>query len=86
MSTQIHPQSIVEDGAQLGEGVVVEAFAMVGRNAIIGDDTIIVAITSIIHSQFQKRQLLKGTHTHHTLITPTPNPRIKCLPLTHTLQ
>ena len=41
MSTQIHPQSIVEDGAQLGEGVIIEAFAMVGRNAIIGDDTII---------------------------------------------
>ena len=41
MSTQIHPQSIVDDGAQLGEGVVIEAFAMVGRNAIIGDDTII---------------------------------------------
>ena len=41
MSMQIHPQSIVEDGAQLGEGVIIEAFAMVGRNAIIGDDTII---------------------------------------------
>ena len=41
MSTQIHPQSIVEDGAQLGEGVVIEAFALVGRNAIIGDGTII---------------------------------------------
>ncbi len=41
MPTQIHSQSIVEEGAQLGKDVVVEAFALVGKNAKIGDGTII---------------------------------------------
>ena len=41
MATKIHSQSIVEDGAQIGENVEVEAFAIVGENAIIGDGTII---------------------------------------------
>jgi UDP-N-acetylglucosamine acyltransferase len=41
MSTQIHPQAIIENGAQLGNGVVVEAFAIVGKNSTIGDDSIV---------------------------------------------
>ena len=41
MATKIHPQSIVEEGAQIGQDVEIEAFALVGRNAIIHDGTII---------------------------------------------
>ena len=41
MSTIVHPHAIVEDGAQLGQDVVVEAFSLIGKNAIIGDGTII---------------------------------------------
>ena len=41
MATKIHSQSIVEDGAQLGQDVEVEAFAIVGKNAIIEDGTVI---------------------------------------------
>ena len=37
MSVQIHPHAIVEDGAELGENVVVEAFSIVGSKAKIGD-------------------------------------------------
>ncbi len=37
MSTQIHPQAIVEKGAELGEDVVVEAFVFVGPSARVGD-------------------------------------------------
>ena len=38
MATQIHPQAIVEEGAELGENVVVEAFVYIGAQARIGDD------------------------------------------------
>ena len=41
MSTQIHSQAIVEPGAQIGEGVQVEAFALIGKRAVIGDGSII---------------------------------------------
>ncbi|MDG0963866.1 MAG: acyl-ACP--UDP-N-acetylglucosamine O-acyltransferase [Opitutales bacterium] len=41
MSTSVHSLAIVEDGAQLGQNVVVEAFALIGKNAILGDGTII---------------------------------------------
>ena len=41
MATKIHSQSIVEEGAQIGQDVEVEAFAIVGKNAIIGDGSII---------------------------------------------
>ncbi len=37
MGTDIHPQAIVDTGAELGEGVVVEAFSIVGPKAKIGD-------------------------------------------------
>jgi acyl-[acyl carrier protein]--UDP-N-acetylglucosamine O-acyltransferase len=30
MSTIVHPHAIVEDGAQLGQDVVVEAFSLIG--------------------------------------------------------
>ncbi|MEM6535718.1 MAG: acyl-[acyl-carrier-protein]--UDP-N-acetylglucosamine O-acyltransferase, partial [Pseudomonadota bacterium] len=37
MTTSIHPTAIVEDGAQLGEGVEVGAYAFVGPQVIAGD-------------------------------------------------
>ena len=37
MATQIHPQAIVEEGAELGEHVVVEAFVYIGAQARVGD-------------------------------------------------
>ena len=37
MGTDIHPQSIVDRGAELGEDVVVEAFSIIGPKAKIGD-------------------------------------------------
>ena len=37
MATQIHPKAIVEKGAELGEGVEIEAFCYVGSKALIGD-------------------------------------------------
>ena len=41
MEVKIHPQAIIEQGAQLGKGVVVEAFALIGKDAKIGDGTIV---------------------------------------------
>ena len=38
MATQIHPQAIVEEGAELGENIVVEAFVYIGAQARVGDD------------------------------------------------
>ena len=38
MSVEIHPSAIVEPGAELGENVRVEAFALVGSNVKVGDD------------------------------------------------
>ena len=37
VAVSIHPQAIVEEGAELGEDVVVEAFSMVGPKAKLGD-------------------------------------------------
>lgn len=39
MSVSIHPNAIVDSKAELGENVLVEAFAMVGPRVQIGDDT-----------------------------------------------
>ena len=39
MATKIHPQAIVEEGAELGENVMVEAFVYVGAKACVGDDS-----------------------------------------------
>ena len=41
MEVSVHPQAIVEEGAQLGKGVRVEAFALVGKNSVIGDGSIV---------------------------------------------
>jgi UDP-N-acetylglucosamine acyltransferase len=41
MGVTIHPTAIVSPGAELGEQVVVEAFALIGPKAQIGDDSII---------------------------------------------
>lgn len=37
MTTSIHPTAIVEDGAKLGEGVSVGAFAYIGAEVTLGD-------------------------------------------------
>jgi UDP-N-acetylglucosamine acyltransferase len=36
VSRNIHPTAIVEDGAQLGEGCTIEAYAIIRRRAILG--------------------------------------------------
>lgn len=41
MGVEIHPMAVVEDGAQFGEGVTVEAFCHIGKLAKIGDNSII---------------------------------------------
>ena len=41
MSVKIHPSAIVEKGAQLGDGVLVEAFAYIASTVSIGDATVI---------------------------------------------
>lgn len=41
MATKIHPRAIVEEGAELGQGVVVEAFCFVGAKARVGDDSLL---------------------------------------------
>jgi UDP-N-acetylglucosamine acyltransferase len=39
--TFIHPTAIVEDGAQIGEGVIIEPYAIIKKNVIIEDDVTI---------------------------------------------
>jgi UDP-N-acetylglucosamine acyltransferase len=36
VSLNIHPTAIVEDGAQLGEGCTIEAYAIIRRHAVLG--------------------------------------------------
>ena len=47
MGTQIHPTAIIEPGAELGEGVKVGAYAIIGPNVRIGDGTVVRL--SLIH-------------------------------------
>ncbi|MGI5867850.1 MAG: acyl-ACP--UDP-N-acetylglucosamine O-acyltransferase [Kiritimatiellia bacterium] len=35
--SQIHPTAVIEDGAQLGNGVVVGPYAVIGPNVVLGD-------------------------------------------------
>lgn len=37
MSAEVHPTAIVEDGAELGDGVSIGPFCIVGSNAVLGD-------------------------------------------------
>lgn len=41
MATNIHPTAIVESGAQIGEGVVIGAYAYVGAAVTLGDGTVL---------------------------------------------
>jgi UDP-N-acetylglucosamine acyltransferase len=41
MARQIHPTAIVEPGAQLGEDVVIGAYAYIGPRAVVGDGTVL---------------------------------------------
>ena len=37
----IHPQAVVEDGAKIGEDVTIEAYAYVGKDAVLGDGVLV---------------------------------------------
>ena len=41
MSNDIHPTAIIEKGAQLGDGVSVGAYSIVGPDVVLGDNTIV---------------------------------------------
>ena len=41
MGVKIHPTAIVDQGAELGENVVIGPFALIGAKALIGDNSII---------------------------------------------
>jgi UDP-N-acetylglucosamine acyltransferase len=41
MAKQIHPTAIIEPGAELGEDVVIGAYAFVGGKAVIGDGSVL---------------------------------------------
>ena len=47
MGTEIHPSSIVEPGAELGENVNIGPFCIVGKNARLGDGTVLKSHVSI---------------------------------------
>ena len=47
MSTTVHPTALVDASAQLGEGVEIGAFAIVGPNCVIGDGSIVSARASL---------------------------------------
>ncbi|TDR31678.1 acyl-ACP--UDP-N-acetylglucosamine O-acyltransferase [Hydromonas duriensis] len=67
MAVQIHPTAIVEQGAQLGEDVVIGAYSIIGAQVSIGDRThvgshsIIEGITDIgVDNQIGHHVLLGG--------------------------
>ena len=39
--TDIHPTAVVEEGAQIGKGVVIEPYAIVKKNVILEDHVVI---------------------------------------------
>jgi UDP-N-acetylglucosamine acyltransferase len=41
MTLNVHPTAIVEDGAQLGAGCVVHAYAMITRHVVLGDGVVV---------------------------------------------
>ena len=47
MGVKIHPTALVEKGAELGEGVVVGPFCLVGPNVIIGDRCTLISHVNI---------------------------------------
>ncbi|TPN88122.1 acyl-ACP--UDP-N-acetylglucosamine O-acyltransferase [Mesorhizobium sp. CU2] len=48
VQTSIHPSSVVEEGAQLGEGVRIGPFCYVGADAAIGDRVELVSHVSVL--------------------------------------
>ena len=61
MSTVIHPAAFVEDGAQLGTGVVVGPGAIIGRHVTIGDDSRVDSHALVTGWT----RLGAGCHVHH---------------------
>ena len=47
MSTEIHPTAIVSDKAQIGNNVIIKAYAIIEDDVFIGDDSIIGSHTVI---------------------------------------
>jgi UDP-N-acetylglucosamine acyltransferase len=47
MSVSVHPTALVDSSAQLGDGVEIDAFAIVGPNCRIGDGSIVSARASL---------------------------------------
>jgi len=41
MTTNIHPSSVIEDGAQIGENVTIGPFCTVGADVVIGDNSVL---------------------------------------------
>ncbi|MES2677289.1 MAG: acyl-ACP--UDP-N-acetylglucosamine O-acyltransferase [Pseudomonadota bacterium] len=41
MATQIHPTAIVENGAKIGDNVIIGAYCVIGKDVVIGSGTII---------------------------------------------
>jgi UDP-N-acetylglucosamine acyltransferase len=53
MGTQIHPTAVVAPGAQLGEGVSIGPYSVVGANVVLGDRTTVLSHCAIDgHSTF----------------------------------
>jgi len=47
-STDIHPSAVVEDGAQLGEGVKIGPFCHVGSEVTVGDRCVLQSYVSLV--------------------------------------
>lgn len=41
MSTKIHPTAIIEDGAEIGAGSTIEAYAVIGPNVKLGENSLV---------------------------------------------
>lgn len=70
MNTGIHPQACIDPTAKLGKNVTVEAFAVIGKNVVIGDNCIIGAQSvlengsSIGHNTKLSAQVFVGYDCH----------------------
>ena len=41
MMSEIHSSAVVEKGAILGENVIIEPYAFIGKNAVLGDECVV---------------------------------------------
>jgi UDP-N-acetylglucosamine acyltransferase len=73
MSTVIHPAAFVEDGAQLGTGVVVGPGSIIGRHVTIGDDSRVDSHALVTGWT----RLGAGCHVHHGAVLGSPPQDLK---------